>query len=213
MASVMQSENAALRQGLVQAFRNGTFLVACDREVVEARKAECCLHELAPGDLVLCHAPREGQVYILGLLQRAEQDRPARLCLERGVSLTAARGEVVLSADKVRLNGRKALDLSGSAVTLSSERQTVRTAALSLTAGLIEANIGALRCACGAAEWTADRIIQRVKRLYRDVADFEESRIGRLRQMIGRTFSLHAKQAEIVAEERVKIDGEKIHLG
>lgn len=213
MEALLQTENATLLQGRIRAHCNGGFLVSFEQQVIQAERAECCLHELAPGDLVLCHVPEAGEAFILGLLRRFDPARPARLNFEQGVSLTAANGEMVLNARRMRLAGREYLNLSSEELVMKSERQTVDSNTVSLQANDADLKIGVLRCALNVADWTADRICQQVNRLYRTVTDFEESRIGRLRQIVSKGFSLRAKQTEIVAEQRVKIDGKRIHLG
>jgi hypothetical protein len=211
--AMLQTRNGSMLQGLVQGKVASRYMVSCPDGLLEAKRGECCLHDISPGDVVLCHVQDREKVYIVGLLERGNPSRPARLALGEGASITAGKDELLLAAKRVRLAGREAVDLAGPDVSVVSERHSIRTAALSLVAGLANCRVGAARGICRVADWTAERISQRCKRLYKEVEDFEESRVGRLRQIVRRTFSLRARQADIKAEERVKIDGDRIHLG
>ncbi|MDK2957169.1 MAG: hypothetical protein PWQ57_2665 [Desulfovibrionales bacterium] len=211
--TMLQSSEATIVQGSVQGRIGDRYIVSRREGLLEAKRGECCLHDIAPGDTVLCHVQDSESAYIIGLLERGDPSRPAKLVLHAGVSLTAAQGELLLAADKVRLAGRESVNLAGPEVSVAAERHTIRTTAVSLVAGLAEFHLGAARGVSRVVDWTADRISQRCKRLYKNVEDFEESRVGRLRQLVRRTFTLRANQADIKAEDRVKIDGERIHLG
>ena len=59
----------------------------------------------------------------------------------------------------------------------------------------------------------AERLIQKVKRSYRTVDEFEESKIGRLRLLVSNRFFLKSKNTTVLADETVKMDGKKILLG
>ena len=59
----------------------------------------------------------------------------------------------------------------------------------------------------------ADRMLHKVNRLYRDIKEFEESNIGRLRCLVKGMFHLKAKDTILTAEERLKMDSERIQIG
>ena len=59
----------------------------------------------------------------------------------------------------------------------------------------------------------AERISQRVKRLYRHVEDFEQLRADKVDYVANKTMSLRGQNTLMTAEELVKVDGEQIHLG
>lgn len=59
----------------------------------------------------------------------------------------------------------------------------------------------------------ADRWIQKVKRSYRTVEEFEESKIGRLRCLVKGMFFVKSEKTTLLSEKAVKIDGDKILLG
>ncbi len=62
-------------------------------------------------------------------------------------------------------------------------------------------------------ETEAERVLDRFRRHYRRVADFEDSRIGRLHCWVKDAFSLRSKSTSIQSKGRVQIDGDRIELG
>ncbi len=62
-------------------------------------------------------------------------------------------------------------------------------------------------------ELTADRIVERSRDAFHDVADLCQSRVGRARTLVSDVYSVFSRRAVMVSEDETSIDGKKILLG
>ncbi|MCI5163903.1 MAG: DUF3540 domain-containing protein, partial [Candidatus Electrothrix sp. AX5] len=64
----------------------------------------------------------------------------------------------------------------------------------------------------GAVETRAERVLQRVTRLYRRIKT-EDSRLEELHCSVDETYHLEAGEVSIEADERLRLDGERVEIG
>lgn len=121
--------------------------------------------------------------------------------------LAAPRGDVEIEAGgSVRMVGKRDLTFSGERGSFAFGETTLSTLKLSAT-------IESARAVFGRAETIATQIVQRAKRVFRRVEDVDELTAGRSRSIIAGTYSLKSERAVLHADDDVKIDGKRIHLG
>lgn len=204
---------ALITYGYVKGYVDAFYTVASQGGTVRAERAASCLLEPKVDDLVLVCRDGEGKGFILSVLKREKGEGKLSLCLLGDTELTVKGGDLTVSADRVNLRGRHHLFTSAPAVEINAVRGIARMGDVSFLAGMLRGNIGRVKTTIGSLETAAERIVQRVKRCYRDVEDFEETRIGRARYLVKGMFSLRAKNSVIESDEAVRIDGEKIYLG
>ncbi|MBN2688564.1 MAG: DUF3540 domain-containing protein [Deltaproteobacteria bacterium] len=212
MAHVKPME-ALITCGYVKGYVDAFYTVTCRGGTVRAERAAGCLLEPEVDDLVLICRDEEGRGFILSVLKRRKGEGKSSLCLSGDTVLDIKGGALTVSAERVDLRGRRQLSASAPAIEIKAVKGTALLGELSFLAGTLRGSIGKVMTKIGSMETTAERLIQKVKRCYRDVEDFEETRIGRVRYLVKGMFSLRAKNTVIESEEAVRIDGDKIYLG
>jgi len=93
-----------------------------------------------------------------------------------------------------------------------AERGRVEVDDASFRAASLKTAIERVKQVVGVAELTATRIVQRAKNVYRDVAELDQTRAGRLRLIAKESARLVGRRTLLKAEQDVSIKGEKIYL-
>jgi hypothetical protein len=205
MARPLTSQAADLAFGVVTGVLDRKLLVRFGRGVRPAARAAGCL--LAPeiGDRVLAATSEEGESFILAVLERASEE-PAEVGLNEGFSLRSQAGPVALEGQNVRIDARERLDMAAAEV-------SVKAGLISMIGGALSQAFARTRLTAGSVERMAGRVVDRVRRLYRRVDGFENSRIGRLNLTVDKGMRVKAGRVDMNAEDALKLDGRKIHLG
>lgn len=190
---------------------------SCDVEADGARYraavAASCLLQPERGDRVLLVLGHEGSNYVLAVLERNETS-PNELSLDGETTLRVRRGRLRVASDR-------SIDLlAPDAVAVTSSRLDVRAAvgdllidALEYVGNQVKADAHAVSVTAGVLDTVADRVSQRVSRLYRKVTDLEHVRVGQYDLAAVQNVRMHAKNALLTAMALVKVDGEQIHMG
>jgi hypothetical protein len=200
-----------LTTGLVRAAEGQRFLVESDGCLRGAVRATGCLVEPSAGDTALVCV--DGNVwYILSILRR-EADGPLPLSFEKGVSLAVGGGSFAVEASSVCLGATEKLALAGRVLSIDAEKGSARVGRFSWAGETFSAGLERARIAVKFLDTVSERLVQRMKRCYRTVEDFEENTVGRLRVMIKGRLFVKSKNTAVVADETVKVNGDKILLG
>jgi hypothetical protein len=193
---------------------------------LRAQIAPSCLLQPEDGDLVLmCMTPelpstevRDGmhalpcRQHILAVLARADADR-ASVLLPGGVRLDT-------QADSLRIEGRE-IELAAAAglkartpqLMIEAVRGDLRFGRANASAGSFIACIGELQLFARKLSTQVDRLLLKARNSFRTVAELDDLHAGRTRWEIEGHAQLHARQATLLAEGVVKIDGQRIDLG
>ncbi|MEQ9075622.1 MAG: DUF3540 domain-containing protein [Sandaracinaceae bacterium] len=162
------------------------------------------------------------------LVVRDAEGRPL-VAYADGQLVVHTSGDLALSAGgrgSIRGGDGVQLACEGSAVTLGpelvhvqtpsleaeGERATLRTEQARLTARAVESSIGRLVQTVEVVELEAQRVVERMRRVYREVEELSHLRAGRIRQIADGAMHLLSGRVVMRAEEDVAIKGEKIHL-
>lgn len=187
----MEAINAAGRQtvtmrvGIVQRVAAGRgWTVTVDAEECIAARAAGCLLVPSEGDLVLLADAGGRGVFVVQVLTRAD-DQAALVQLPSVSSVSA--GE----------NGR--LDIGAGEMSLTGGGLTSRFKRVTASAGVVEE--------------TAELMRERYGRHYEEVREVRDTRLGRLRCLVGGLLSLRGRRVDVKAEKRLKLDGEGVDIG
>lgn len=160
----------------------------------------------------------------------------ARGCLvlrgDGGVLIDAGEGPLTLRGGAVSLEGARSLSLrvtgeQPAEVSLDHRGVTVAARALavaalravatleesSVTAGVMTVVGRALRQRVGVVETRAERVITRAKEVYTEADELAQTRAGRLRLHARETLQAVADRLLLRADDDVKVQGERVHLG
>lgn len=148
--------------------------------------------------------------------------------------LAAPNGSVdIASGGRVRVHAASGLELRGGASTaaptlaLSEGGTLLRAPSLTIAAERAEVAVGEgtyrgihlevvadrVRTVAGRLESIATSVVSRARRVVRRVDEVELLTAGRLRTLVAGAFTIKAHRAALDAEDDVKIQGKRIHLG
>jgi hypothetical protein len=196
-------------------------IIACEGEVYRAlseqgrvmtcRRAASCL--LAPdvNDLALLWRGSREAIFIFGILVKESSsgriDLPGEavigndegtIALRSGKVLVEAAREVTMTAPKVMQGGEEG-EMRFSRFLFSSSRADMKMDSVLVVASRVRSLVG--------------RLTQRIRDSFRRVERIDHVRAAYLDQEADVRYSVRAGHAAITAEQEVKIDGDKIHIG
>jgi hypothetical protein len=193
---------ATLLYARVEENNGGAYCVLLDSgDTLSAQRAGGCLLVPERGDEVLV-ADNGERAFILSVLTR-EGDM-GRITLP-GAS-TIEGGEISFSASRI-------LDLEAPRISLTGILGEVKFKGLSLLSQWCDARIRKITTAAEIWDRVVGRLTERIRDSYRQIENTEQTTAGRIRTVVKGRFSLSSKNAALTAEEEVKLDGKKIHLG
>jgi hypothetical protein len=180
-------------------------------KVMTCRKADSCL--LVPGvnDLVLLWRGGREAIFIFGILIKESSsgsiqlpqetmigDEEGTVTLRGGKVLVEAAQEAAIVAPKVTQRGKEG-EMQFQHFLFSSSRSYIKMDSVLVIASKVRSQIG--------------RITQRIRDSFRRVERIDHVRAAYLDQEADVRYSVRAGHAAIIAEQEVKIDGDKIHIG
>lgn len=172
---------------------NGTLLTA--------RRARGCLLAPMPGDEVLVADDGE-RAFVLNVLTGAQER--TRIVLPELCEL---------EGEEIALTGRKAIALESPRVSLTGIMGEARFKSISLLSQWCDLRIRKIVAVAEVWDRVVGRLTERIRDSYRRIENTEQTTAGRIRTIVRGRFSLAAKDAALTAEEDLKMDGKKIHLG
>jgi phage baseplate assembly protein gpV len=140
------------------------------------------------------------------LLQRA--GRHVELAATRGVSCSAGPGghrQLVIQPDEAALDVAR-VRIRAESTELGSARVSVVAQHITHTAERLAQNVGRY-------ELVADRLVEKTRHSFRDVAELLHTRVGRARTLVRNTYALWSRRTVLTSSEDTSIDGRKVLLG
>lgn len=201
----------SLITGKIRVIEGGLYWVETATGIIKSRRASSCLLEPQSSDLVLLYGEDSGEAYVLAVLERQEGIQNT-LLFEEGVSIKTKKGDFSVAAEGVRFASEQ-FALSSADMQIDSLNAKFRIIDLSFLGKALNSRIQKIKWAAEFCDSVVDRLSQNVKRSYRLIEDFEQTRAGRVLCIVRDTLFMKGKQSVIMAEKRIKMDAEKIHLG
>ncbi|AUX41460.1 hypothetical protein SOCE26_028720 [Sorangium cellulosum] len=212
VARKIEPEVAYQEAGRVVRAAEGAFVVASGSAEIEARRAVSCMVEPVAGDVVLVSVLPERGAYILAVLERQGSD--VSLVLDGDLHVKLPRGRFVVGASEgVSFASGKEVGVVAGEVTVNARRGSLFVESLSYLGTAVQAEIEKVKVKAAALDTSVERVIERVKRVYRYVEEFEQLRAERVDYAARKNMSLRGENLLVTAEELVKLDGAQIHLG
>lgn len=153
----------------------------------------------APGDIQLAAGRR---LQVVGT-EALDLRSAGRLCVESAAEEGAGR---------LTLHGSRA-ELCGEDLSLVGRRAALRAERVDATGESACARFERTSLVSRALEVTAERVLQRAKTVHQRVEDLLDVTVRRARHVVRETLRTRTGRFDLIARERVRIDGEKIHLG
>lgn len=211
VAGCMESEKIELFDGRVKMRDGDFFWVETFKGLHKARKSVSCLIEPLVFDEVLLSSNHHGNSYILSVLER-EREVKSDIIFEGDVSIKVKNGDLGFVAQK--------LDLKGDDIALASEELDIRSLRgkasihdFTFLGRLFRGNIKAVKIISQTMSSITERLIQKARHSYRWVEGLEQVKAGCIKYFAENSLFMKGKRSSLMAEKKVRIDGEKIHLG
>ena len=211
-AAISRPREFSLLEGEVCGKCENRFMVLLDRGAVRADLADGCLVSPEVGDRVLTAWSPPQAAYILTVLTRVDRNKPAHINIRSDTAVNVD-GSLDVQARNINLIGADALRMDASDFELNALTGRTRFGRFSFWGGLVKSRMDQITATFRTSEIIAERWFSRVKRSYRRIEEFEETKAGRLRLLVKELFHLGSKNTMIGAEEKIKMDADKIHLG
>ncbi|MFA5182001.1 MAG: DUF3540 domain-containing protein [Syntrophales bacterium] len=170
-------------------------------ELLAAPRAGGCLLAPETGDEVLI-ADNGDRAFILTVLAR-EGDRG---------TITLPEISAVEGGD-ITFTARRAVAMEAPRITLAGILGEVKFKGISLLSQWCDVRISKITTVAERWDRIVGRLSERIRDSYRRIENTEQTMAGRIRTIVKGRFSLSSKNAAVTAEEEVKVDGKKIHLG
>ncbi|WPD21991.1 MAG: DUF3540 domain-containing protein [Candidatus Electrothrix scaldis] len=189
--------------GKVQQMLDRHYVINAGQRQIQALQATGCLLVPEPGDTVLLTEGNEEKAYIISVLNRSA--KPARITLPENSVIAAQGGDLTLYADKQ-------ISLKSQEMHLQADRGVAEIHDTQFTGDTVDISVSRLRAIWSTMETRAERIFQRVTRLYRRIKT-EDSRLEELHCSVENTCRIEARDISIEADERLRLDGERVEIG
>ncbi|NUP07442.1 MAG: DUF3540 domain-containing protein [Polyangiaceae bacterium] len=130
-------------------------------------------------------------------------------------ALVVPNGDLTLKAPhgNIDLVAGKSISLGTKQLTMTAERADVTFADMSYRAVRLDAAVEQAHVVLDRIEQVASNVLLRAREVVRHVEGLDHTTAGRVRALIRGAYSLKAERASVLAEDDVKIDGNRVNLG
>ncbi len=188
-------------------------LVRDDGTETVAGQAVSCLVVPLAGDRVLAVAMGK-KWYVLHILERAAGMSQRQIALDEGVVLSADAGRLTVVAKAgLSVVTPASANILASHIWLHAGTGESRFGRWTCRGESFQADVGTVKLNAVSLETTADRLVQHLKSCYRWVSDLDRTWAGQLVYTVKNVLSMRGKHSVVTAEQELKLDGERIHMG
>lgn len=208
----MQTGMSGIEAGVVKQISAERLLIQADQGIFHARKADSCLVAPSVGDRVLlCRLPDD--VFVLAILQQADTTAmqlavPGELSIESEGDM-----QCVSRSGTLRQRAGQAIEQLAPELRQTSREHHVVTGKLHTLSSSLRVQSDRLVAHAEQFEGYVERCYMKAQQVVRSVEGLEHLNIGNWIQMIRNTFSSRARHSQITAEQDVRVDAKRIHMG
>jgi hypothetical protein len=170
------------------------------------QRARLCVAE---GDLEL--STQNGDIVLDSAQDIRLRGRGVDISGEHQVGLrVGASGDPERAAISLR---RQRLQLQSPQLQVTSARSSVHSKEIRFIGGSFEATFERFRVKAERISWLANTWVENARNAYRDIEELCQSRVGRMRTLVDKTYLVSSKRILFRSESDYKVQAEKIHLG
>ena len=197
--------------GKVEGCQGQGLLISLGAKSVFASIAPSCLVKPDVGDKVVI-ACADSCYYITTVLEKITGT--TQIAIQGDLSIQSSTGKIELTAPKgIALATNDALILSAKTCDQISENHQLLTHKLNVAGKEIVVTSDQAQLSASIASMVVDDFYQRARQIVKWVETMESSTIGTLIQQVKSHMNIRSKNMVLTAEDDVKIDGERIHMG
>jgi hypothetical protein len=205
-----------LEYGEVAAVSDNQVTVLIDGEEYPALIAASCLLRPSPGDRALVSLAVRNDTFLLAVLERGTVDahEASEILLNGDVTLSVRKGALSMNADNgIHLATRHDFSLLAGRVELNAGEAAARLEKVSFSGRVLECSFESVRRLAGKCEELFGRLSQKCGSSTKMVEEHDEVQAGSMRHVTDGTMTMQSRNMIQTAEENVRIDADKIHLG
>lgn len=203
-----------LEYGVVSATADESITVVIDGSAFQARIAASCLVVPGIGDRVLAVLGGRNDAFVLSVLERNPASGVTSLHLEGDVSLHVKGGELAIKADKgIQIATREKLALVSWQLEMHAASLTGALETVKIEGKQLECSFGEIQLLADKCMEVFGMLSQKCANSIKMVEQHDELQAGSIRHAADGTMTMQARNMFQAAEENVRIDAEKIHLG
>ena len=189
------------------------YIVKADHDQYVVKQAVSCLVKPAVGDTVMLYMDVTGKGYILSILERMNQ-QSTRISVENDLVIESRNDTITLAArESIDLASADRVSITAQDMVMTGHRGMFQINKVDLVSDTTTVHTKSSRMFANSIETVANTLTQRLQNSFRYVEKIEQLNAGNLMQSIRSLMSVKARQAVVIAEQDVKIDGERIHMG
>jgi hypothetical protein len=201
-----------LETGTVERVLSGTIEVRSPAGTRQARRARSCLVVPEAGDKVLCAFDAEGG-FVLAVLDGRE-GAPTRLAADGDLHLQSHGGRISVTSPKgIDMVTGGDVAMTSAELYVQAGKGSVAIEELGFFGRLVQAEVAKVALAAQEIDTVVTRLTQRAKRVFRFVAELDQTRAGSVDLRAQNLVAIRGENAIVSARVLAKIDGEQIHLG
>lgn len=211
-ATEPEGRDLALDKARVVGIEQDRLLVlTSDGVALAGQRAAGCLLEPEVDDTVLILRDPEQGAFVLNVLVRGEG--PGRIRVRGDMTLESEGGTLCLQGREVNLAARETARMEAPRVEIKGVRGEMVMHTLNLVADRALTRVRKISVLAKTIDTVAERLVQKVTDCFRRVERMDETRAGHVSVQAGDFLNIKARDASIIAENDVKVDGSTIRLG
>jgi hypothetical protein len=189
------------------------YRVECDDGAWQCRRAASCLLRPELGDTVLIAGPDRYHVYLIAVIDQAD-DTTAHIETKGRLTLaTPAGGVHIESGEAIRLQSAKAVEVSSERFALTATQADCKVDRLNYVGNAVKAMATSIHVVGRLCETVMDRLVHISRTAFRMTEQTEQVRCGQLDYEATDLARIHATQTVVTAQAVVKVDAKQIHMG
>ncbi|MGH8371422.1 MAG: DUF3540 domain-containing protein [Gammaproteobacteria bacterium] len=215
VVKVFESDQSVLgmETGIVSRQEADAWIVKIAWREICAAQAVSCLVEPQVGDKVVLYSDQDAS-FILHILSRPDETATRTITLGKGATLATAAGEISIMAGKgINAVTPGHVNLMSSQLMITSREADSTVSHWRSHSEIAEIESASFKLKTVSFEMRADRLLQRIKNCFRWIEELDQLKAGQLFYDIKNVLTMRGKHSVIMAEEELKLDGERIHMG
>ena len=197
---------------LVSQCDDKSFMLEIDNMRFPARCAFSCLVAPQAGDRVAVMEDTTGHCYILHVLERQSQDITVQV--PGNLTFKSSQGAITLAAHTdVNFAASKSCSLLAGKIGMVAERADIAVQSVTASGRELTSTVASINVVARSVTTVADYLMQQARNSVRSIEMLDRVSAGEMITSVKKLFSLRSKQTMLTAEQDVKIDGERIHMG
>lgn len=189
------------------------FLISYDDRFCTVKVANSCLVYPELGDAVLVFlSENDNSSYIISVLCKSTSGS-STLRLPGGSIISTDRDQLKFEAGRIEISSKKSIGLSSPVLNVSAFISNIAIEFLRGKLNYAKAFCNKVSFAANIFKSSYDRIVQHSRYSSITVAETLSTKAGCVKTAVKNNSSLYASHVNVIAENCVRIDGEKIDLG